>query len=87
MVVTAPVAGSSTTPAGHVPAGATVALPPVPSVAGKPFTLSLAATFAMTVPATPAVAVPASAVGWMFAATITVSVTVPQSGGALRSHS
>ena len=86
LVLTAPVAGSSVMPVGHIPEVATVALPPAPKVAGLPFTLSLAAIFATGVDAVPEVALPLSAVGKMLAATVTVSVIGAQFAGVFTSH-
>ena len=87
MVVTAPVVVFSEMPAAQVPTTATVALPDAPSVAGAPFTMSLAATFAIAVDATPASAVPVSGLATTDAVTVIVSVVDAQSGGEFKSHS
>ena len=49
-------------PAGHAPLVATVALPPAPSVAAAPLTVSLAATLTTAVPPVPVRTLPLS--GW-----------------------
>ena len=85
-MLTAPVAGSSVIPAGHTPEVATVALPAAPSVAAKPFTVSLAATLATGVDAVPDTALPLSIAGRMAEATVTVTVLVAQFAGLLVSH-
>jgi hypothetical protein len=64
-VVIAPVVVLNTTPVRQVPTFATVALPDVPSVAGAPFTVSLAVTLAMAFDAMPASAVPLSGTALM----------------------
>jgi hypothetical protein len=87
VVVIAPVVELSAMPAGQVPLCATVALPVPPSVAAAPFTVSFAATLAIGVLAAPATAVPLSGAGRIEAVTVTVSVTVAQSGGVFLSHS
>ena len=75
-------------PAGHVPLVATVALPPAPSVACAPLTLSFAATLLTGVDAVPAVAVPLSGCGTILPATVMVTVVVAQFGvGVDLSHS
>ncbi len=63
-------------PLGHVPDGATVALPLGPSVAGWPFTVSFAATFVIGVEGVPKTPVPLSGVGWILVVTFTVVVAV-----------
>ena len=80
--LTAPVSASSEMPPGHAPEGATVALPPVPSVAGAPLTWSLAATLAIGVPAVPAGNGPGalSTAGAMLALTCSVAWAVAHSG-------
>jgi predicted anti-sigma-YlaC factor YlaD len=85
--VIAPLVVFSAIPAGQAPLCDTVALPDVPSVTGDPLTESLAATLAIAVEAAPAVALPVSATGMIEALTVTVSVTVAQSGGVFLSHS
>jgi hypothetical protein len=83
----APLVVLSAMPDGQVPLCATVALPAPPIVAGAPLTVSLATTFAMGVLAVPATAVPLAGLATIEAVTVTVSVTVAQSGGAFLSHS
>ena len=68
-------------PAGHAPLVATVALPPAPSVACAPLTLSFRATFATGVDATPAVALPLSGAGAIEAPTVIVAVAVSHAAG------
>ena len=58
VVLTAPVVGVSPMPVVQVPYFATVALPDAPSVAGTPFTESLAAMLAIGRDAMPKSAVP-----------------------------
>ena len=83
--LTAPVAGSSVMPAGHVPLAATVALPPAPSVAGAPLMLSFAAILATAVLAAPTVTAPVSGCATTLE-TVTVTCAVVQCGGVNRSH-
>ena len=77
----------SVRPAGQLPTVATVALPPLPSVAGCPLTVPPTATLAIGVAAVPATAVPLGFAGRMLPLTVTVSVVVAQLAGVLRSHS
>jgi hypothetical protein len=64
-VVTEPVAAVSAMPVGQVPTLATEAFRDFPSVAGAPFTVSLAATLAIGRDAMPASAVPLSGTAFM----------------------
>ena len=86
VVEIAPVLGLSEKPAGHAPLIATVALPVAPRVAGKPLTLSLAATLAIGVDGVPETDVPASVTGRMFALTIIVAVVLAHLAGVFLSH-
>ena len=86
--VTAPVVGFSAMPVGHVPNWATVAFGDAPlSIAGKPFTVSFAATLATGVDGVPEVAVPLSNVATILAVTVIVSIALPQLMGVFLSHS
>ncbi len=87
MLAIAPVVGLRVSPAGQVPTVATVASPPLPKVAGWPFTVPPAMTLAMGTAAVPATAVPLGFAGRMLPLTVTVSVVVAQLAGVARSHS
>jgi len=87
VVVIAPLVVFKASPEGHVPTCDTTELPPLPRVAGAPFTVSFAATFAIGVEAVPATAVPLSATGTIDAVTVTVSVVVAQFAGVFLSQS